>query len=100
MDLIIIIILIVATIIIYRDVKFIAYLLTGIEVLFRVIHYIGDHIKFINLNSFIDKFFPSSLFTVADKYTSGLVYDIISWTLILAFILFIYYLVIYFIKKK
>ena len=100
MDLIIVILLIIVGAIFYKDGKFVVYLIGAMEVFFRLIHYIGDHIKFINLNSFINKVFPSSLFSMFRKYSSGIIYSIIAWTLVLAFILFLYYLIIYLIKKK
>lgn len=100
MDLIIIILLITLVAILYKDVRFVVYLITTIEVLLRVLHFVGDNIRFINLNSFIDKIFPKSLFTMFSKYTTGIIYDIISWTLIIGFVLFIYYMIMYFIKKK
>ena len=40
MDLIIILVLVVIVIMVYRDVKFLAYLLGILEVFFRLIHYI------------------------------------------------------------
>lgn len=45
MDLIIIILLIVGVVIIYKDVKFVTYLIGILEIFFRLMHYIGDNIK-------------------------------------------------------
>lgn len=100
MDLIIIILLIALVAVFYRDIKFVTYAITAVEVFLRIIHYIGDNIHFISLNKFINKIFPDSLFSMFSNYTSGIIYDIISWTLILSFIIFLYYLVMYFIRKK
>ena len=55
MDLIILLILIVIVIMVYRDVKFLVYLLGILELLFRLIHHIGDKFTIININSFINK---------------------------------------------
>lgn len=100
MDLIIIILLIVGVVIIYKDVKFVTYLIGILEIFFRLMHYIGDNIKFINLNPFINKYIPSSLFSIIEKYTSGVVCAIISWLLVAVLIMFLVYLVKYLIKKK
>lgn len=77
MDLVIIIILIIAIAFMYKDIKFITYLLGVLEIFFRIIHYIGDNISFININSFVNRYIPTSLFGVINKYTSGLVSDIL-----------------------
>ena len=100
MDLIIIILLILGVVIIYKDVKFVTYLIGILEIFFRLMHYIGDNIKFINLNPFINKYIPSSLFSIIEKYTSGVVCTIISWLLVAVLIMFLVYLVKYLIKKK
>ena len=100
MDLIILLILIVIVIMVYRDVKFLVYLLGTLELFFRLIHHIGDKFKIIDINTFINRYIPSSLFSIFEKYTTGLVYDIISWSLIIAFCAFLYYLVKYLITKK
>lgn len=100
MDLIIIILLIVGVVIIYKDVKFVTYLIGILEIFFRLMHYIGDNIKFINLNPFINKYIPSSLFSIIEKYTSEVVCTIISWLLVAVLIMFLVYLVKYLIKKK
>lgn len=100
MDLIIILVLITAIILIYRDVKYLVYLLGILEIFFRVIHSIGDNLKIIDFNNFVDKYIPTSLFDVFAKHTTGIIYDIISWSLVLAFCGLLYYLVKYMIKKK
>ena len=100
MDLIILLILIVIVIMVYRDVKFLVYLLGTLELLFRLIHHIGDKLGINDINAFINRYIPSSLFSIFEKYTTGIVYEIISWSLILAFGAFLYYLVKYIIVKK
>ena len=100
MDLIILLILIVIVIMVYRDVKFLVYLLGILELFFRLIHHIGDKLGINDINAFINRYIPSSLFSIFEKYTTGIVYEIISWSLILAFCAFLYYLVKYIIVKK
>lgn len=100
MDLIIFLILIVIVIMVYKDVKFLVYLLGTLELFFRLIHHIGDKLKINDINAFINRYIPSSLFSMFEKYTTGIVYEIISWSLIFAFCAFLYYLVKYIIVKK
>ena len=100
MDLIILLVLIVVIILVYKDVKFLVYLLGTIEVFLRLIHHIGDKLKVSAINSFLDKYIPESTFALFGKYTNGIIYEIISWALILAFCVFLFYLIKYIIKKK
>ena len=100
MDLIIILVLIVIVIMVYRDVKFLTYLLGILEIFFRLVHYIGDNLTIVRINPFINKYIPTSIFKVFANYTTGSVYDIISWVLVIGFCAFLYYLVEYLIRKK
>ena len=100
MDLIIFIVLLVLVIGFFRDIKFVVYLIGILEIFFRILHYLGDNIVFINLNSFIDSYFPYSIFSIIDKYTVGIVNYALSWVLVICFIMFLGYLVKYFFKMK
>lgn len=100
MELIIILVLIGVVVFIYKDYKYVIYLLGCLELFFRLIHYIGDHVSFIHINGFINKFIPDSLFSVVGKYTSGTVEQIVDWVLIVAFIFLLVYLVKYLFKIK
>ena len=100
MDLIILLILIVIVVMVYRDVKYLVYLLGILELFFRLVHHIGDTLGINSINNVINKYIPASLFFLFEKYTTGIVYDIISWSLMLAFCAFLYYLVKYLIVKK
>ena len=100
MELVIILILIGIVIFVYKDYHFIVYLLGTLEIFFRLIHYIGDHLSFIKINPFINKYIPTSLFDVVSKYTSGIVEVIASWLLVVAFIFLLVYLIKYLFKIK
>ena len=100
MELIIILILIGIVIFVHRDYHFVVYLLGILEILFRLLHYIGDHFTFIKLNPFINKYIPTSLFDIVSKYTSGVIEIIFSWLLVAAFILLLVYLIKYLFKIK
>lgn len=99
-DLIILITLILIVIFISRDIKYPVYLIGIIEIFLRLIHYIGDHLGMQDLNKVINNHLPQSIFNILNKYTSGIIYDILSWLLVLIFILFLYYLIKYLIRRK
>ena len=100
MDLIIILLLFAAIIVIYKDVKFVVYSIGILEIFFRLVHAIGKKLTIANIDLFINDYIPKSIFAVFKKYTTGIVYEIIYWILIVGFIVFLYYLIRYMIKKK
>ena len=100
MEAVIILILIAIVIFVYKDYHFIVYLLGTLEIFFRLIHYIGDHISFIKINPFVNKYIPTSLFDVVSKYTSGVIEIILSWILVAGFVLLLIYLIKYLFKIK
>ena len=100
MDLVIVIALLAVVIFIYKNVHFVVYLLGVLEIFFRLIHYIGDNIPFLNMNPFINKYIPTSLFSIISKYTTGVVEIILSWLLVLSFVMLLIYLVKYLFKIK
>ncbi len=99
-DLVVLIALIIIVAFLSRDIKYLVYLIGIIEIFLRLIHYIGDHLGMPDLNKVINNHFPSSIFKILSKYTSGIIYDILSWILVCIFIAFLFYLIRYLIRKK
>ncbi len=95
MDLAVLLILIIIVDLVLKDVKWVTYLIGIVEIFLRLIHYIGDNLKIASLNNFINEYFPTSIFAIIGKYSSGVVYDILSWVLVLFLIWFLIYLVKY-----
>lgn len=78
MDLAVLLILIIIVVLVLKDVKWVTYLIGIVEIFLRLIHYIGDNLKIASLNNFINEYFPTSIFAIIGKYSSGVVYDILS----------------------
>ena len=95
MDLAVLLILIIIVVLVLKDVKWVTYLIGIVEIFLRLIHYIGDNLKIASLNNFINEYLPTSIFAIIGKYSSGVVYDILSWVLVLFLIWFLIYLVKY-----
>lgn len=95
MDLAVLLILIIIVVLVLKDVKWVTYLIGIVDIFLRLIHYIGDNLKIASLNNFINEYFPTSIFAIIGKYSSGVVYDILSWVLVLFLIWFLIYLVKY-----
>lgn len=100
MDLIILLILIAIIVFWTKDFKFFIYFLGIVEIFFRLLHFIADNIKMVELTSIIRNYIPSSIFNILAKYSSGLFYDILCWALFACFVTLEVYLVKYFFKRK
>lgn len=100
MELAVLIILVVAVACLYKDVKWIAYLIGIVEIFLRLIHHIGDKLGVIGINSLINQYIPNSIFSILKNNSSGIIYDLLSWVIIGFLVLFLYYLIKYFLKKK
>ncbi len=81
-----------------RKISAAAYGIASLDLLLRIINFIS---KNINVKAISDFFrpWPNSLLSVAGKYTSGLVYSLISWSFVLLMIYFLVLTIILFFKK-
>jgi hypothetical protein len=100
MDLIIILILIIAICFFFKDFRNVVYFFGILEIFFRVIHYIANHIGVSEIANVVNTYIPSSLLSVIAKYANGLLYDIFAWGLVFIFCCLEFYLIKYFIKRK
>lgn len=100
MDLIILIILIVAIVLFFRDFKSVVYLFGILEIFFHLMHKLASMLKIKAFTNFINAYIPSSLQSILAKYSNGLLYDVLLWGLLIIFFAFLFYLIKYFIKKK
>lgn len=100
MDLAIVVILIIVVILVFKDIKWVTYLLGIVEIFLRIVHWIGDNLQVPDLNRFINNYLPDSLFSMIGQYVSGTLEIILDWILLGFFIFFLIYLVRYFFNKK
>lgn len=100
MDLIILIILLVLVIVILRDIKWVTYLIGIVEIFLRLINYIGNNLGIDKFQQFINNIFPDSIFSIIDKYTTGLINIILTWGLVIFLVWFLIYLIFYLFKRK
>ncbi len=100
MDLAVIIVLLVLVIVLLKDIKWVTYLIGILEIFFRLSHYIGDNLGIPELESFVDRTIPSSLFSVISNYTSGTLCTVLCWVVVIFLVWFLIYLIKYLIKRK
>lgn len=100
MDLIILFVLIAIIVIIRRDFMSFIYSLGAIEILFRVLHFIGNNLGIVELKRIIDTYIPTSIISIFAKYSNGLFYDVLVWIFVIFMGVLDYYLFKYLIKRK
>ena len=69
-----------------------------IDIFLRIMRYLGDHtIK--EVHDLVDRLFPSSIPTIIDNYSSGVLNDILMWAYVFLMCLFFYHVLRLLIKR-
>ncbi|MEE3343267.1 MAG: hypothetical protein VZS44_04165 [Bacilli bacterium] len=98
--LVILVVAIVLVALFFKDFKSVVYFLGIIEIFLRLVYRIADLIKVAAFNSFLKKYIPTSLESVINAYSSGILNIVLIWVLILLFVFFEWYLIKYWLGKK
>ena len=70
------------------------------EILFRLLYFLRERIFSGEVSSFLGKYFPSSIPSVIEHYTDGLLYEILIWIFVGIMIIFEFYTIRTFFKKR
>ena len=100
MDLIVILIFIVLVIVWRRDFKCFVYTFGAIEIFFRLMHFIKETFNIKELTRLVNTYIPTTILDVFEKYSAGLLFDILKIVYIGFIGLLVFYLVKYIIKRK
>lgn len=98
--LILLVILIIIVGFYFKNFKSVVYFLGIVEIFFRLIHKIAILLGIKDFILFINKYIPSSLESVIDTYSSGILNTVLIWILLFLFVYFEWYLITYWVKKK
>ncbi len=90
-DVVLLIILIVAGICFFRKFDATVYFIAVIDIFFRILDFIANHIGVDEVSKFIKEYFPSSIPGVIEKYTDGVLTDILLWIYVILFAAFLFY---------
>ena len=100
MLLIILVIAIIIVGLIFKDFKSEVYFIAITDILFRLLHKFIELINIKPITKLINTYIPNSLESVINYYSSGILNTVLIWVLFLLYCYFIYYLIIYWIKKR
>lgn len=95
-DLIIVLLLLLLVILVFRRFSSFVYAMAIIDIFLRIIAFLRDKVPLKELGNI----FPSDIPSILDKYTNGILLDILLWIYVFIYTCFLVYIVNYFIHKK
>ena len=99
MDAIIFIILLLVVIFFFKKLSNTVFFIAIIDILLRLLTFIRDN-TFKELKTFIGKYFPENIPHIISKYAKGDLYKILVWVYVILMMIFLYYIINIFIKRK
>ena len=100
MDLIVVILLIVLTIIFFRRFSNVVYVICIIDMFLRILNRIDVLLGIKEFSNFVNKYFHNSMLDIIGSYSSGIIYTILSWVLLFIYVVFLFYVIKTFFRKK
>ncbi|MBR1386472.1 MAG: hypothetical protein IJ568_06550 [Bacilli bacterium] len=95
-DLIIVIVLLLLVIFVFRKFSSFVYALAIIDIFLRIIDYLRLNVPLKELGNI----FPSNIPAILDKYTDGMLLQILMWIYVFIYVCFLVYITNYFIHKR
>ena len=101
-DLIVFIILVAAVIFFFRRFSSFVYLVCGLDILYRLLHFLGDNLGVSELKTLVDKYIPGSVVDMVSNYigTSGVLYVVLIWLMFILYCIFLFYIIRILFKRK
>jgi len=100
MDLIIILVLIILTIIFFRRFSNVVYIICIIDMFLRIISKIEVLLGIKEFSNLVNRYLPDSLLAVINSHSSGIINTILVWLYVGIYVIFLYYVVCTFFRKK
>ncbi len=100
LDLIIIVVLLLLVTVYFRRFSNFVYAFAIVDIFLRILDFIRREVKVPELQSFIAKYFPSSIESLIYKYTNGILSTILVWVYVILFAIFLGYTFKVFLKRK
>lgn len=76
------------------------YAVGATDILFRLLYFLRVNLLAREVSNFIGKYFPISIPSVIDRYTDGLLCDVLTWIFVGIMIVFEFYTIRIFFKKR
>ena len=99
-DIIILVIIILGIVMYFRNFSSFVFIVAITDILLRILSFLKQNIGLNDLKTFLNKYFPDSIFGIIDKYTKGDINVILKWLFVIIMIFFLYYIIKTWLKKK
>ena len=101
-DLIILIILLILVIMFFKRFSSFVFFIAIVDIFLRIITFIKNNIGLKDIKHILNKYLPENIFQIIDKYTksSTIINTILKWSFVIIMIIFLYYIIKIFMKKK
>ena len=100
MDLVILIVLIGIVVFFFKKFSSFIYFLAIVDIFLRIMTFIKLQISNYEIYSFLNKYIPTSIPSIIDAYSSGILNTILIWLYVIAIIIFESYIIRTFFRKK
>lgn len=100
MDLIIIILLIVLTIIFFRRFSNVVYVICILDIFLRILNRLDLLLGVPEFSNLVNKYFHNSMLDIINSYSSGIINTVLVWVLLGIYVVFLFYVVQTFFRKK
>lgn len=100
MDLIIIALLIILTIVFFKRFSNVVYVICIVDIFLRILNRLDILLGIPEFSNLVNKYFHDSLLHIINSYSSGIIYTILSWILLAIYIVFLFYVIGTFFRKK
>ena len=95
-DLIVVVLLLLLVLLLFKRFSSFVYALAIIDITLRILCFLKVKVPLRELGNI----FPENIPAIFDKYTDGIVFDLLLWAYVFIYVCFLVYITSYFIKKK
>ena len=101
-NLIVFIIVVLIIVFFFRRFSSFVYAVCGLDILYRLLHFLINNIHVKELSNLINKYIPESVVAMISKYTgtSGALYTILLWFMFCMYACLLFYIVRILVKRK
>ena len=98
--LVIVIIIFLAIFFVKRTFSGAVYAFAIVDIFLRLMSFVKTHINEPDISHVIDKYLPNNIPSIIDKYTDGVLFQILLWLYFAIMCVFLFYIVRTFVRKK
>lgn len=100
MELIIIALLIILTVVFFRRFSNVVYVICIIDIFLKILNKLDVLLGIPEYSNLVNKYFHNSIQDIINSYSSGIINTIFSWILLGIYIVFLFYVIGTFFRKK